>query len=311
MKERFSDFTVGEKDDITVLVKSVEVAKTSEGKDFQRIKVVDKDMIPSTIRKFDNLVNINPPVVATVTLEADEYQGNLNFQLKSLRLEDMDVSAFQPPAKVDLRETWSIFGKNLNSISRSGLRMLVCTAIKNCQREFITKPFAPDSTFSRKSGLLEATVRLQRMAESASEVLGLDKDLMIAGASVYYLGKVDTVSGGYQLTADDALIGLGFASSLKIVEAENQIRTSGNIENIQKLNKEDTKLLCHILNSRCNGMKTAIPEATALRYLDLIVTETELMKTSLDVVSGGETVTKIGSHQTLYKPFDMPIKDDK
>lgn len=62
---------------------------------------------------------------------------------------------------------------------------------------------------------------------------------------------------------------------------------------------EEIKMVGHILLSRSKGIQTSIPEAIVLRHLDQIVTETELMESSMSDMEEGTSAFING--QKVYK----------
>ena len=64
-----------------------------------------------------------------------------------------------------------------------------------------------------------------------------------------------------------------------MMEALHQVRASeSEAPEAERLDAEDIRLLSHTLLSRYKGVPAAFPEAVALRHLDAIVTETDLMQ---------------------------------
>lgn len=103
-------------------------------------------------------------------------------------------------------------------------------------KDFKTAPLTASDSYSRVAGLMEATYKLMCLANTTAETMKLKKDLMLAAASVYYIGNVDMVNAEYHPTKDVALIGFDIAAHDKLVVANNQIAES------ERVSKEDFQI---------------------------------------------------------------------
>ena len=63
---------------------------------------------------------------------------------------------------------------------------------------------------------------MTQLAQSVSETfVSLDRDLLLAGAVVYYVGAVDLLDAAYNENPNDALIGIAVSSHDKLMQVCN------------------------------------------------------------------------------------------
>lgn len=298
----------GKQQEIKLLVKSVQSATTRTGDVYQKVIVRDEYEHEATFVNFKDAIQTNLPVVITATIDTSEgkevaFSRVLSFQVN----EGEDPNKYLPKPRINAKETVK-FLVNKNKEIRSSLRKIVAEILNEHIKTFISYPFSQSGSFSRTAGILEATYKLTMLAEQTAVVMGLDKDMMLAGAMLYYIGKTQTMDISYQTTPDDVLLGVGLSSAMivqnavqKIRAAEQQEQNQKNSKNDEKqqakdkhpkdeIREEEVKLLMHILTSRFKGVQTAIPEACALRYLDAIVTDTESIREIQKSEQGGSIV---------------------
>ena len=167
--------------------------------------------------------------------------------------------------------------------------------------EFKVKALGPYKAFSRRNGILEATVKLTKLADFTSQLLNLDRDLMLAGAMMYYVGYIDCMDDAFNITADDILIGTGTNAANRIKTQVQKI-LSGNDEQLKmSVDMTDVKLLCHMVMSRYKGIQPATAEAYALRYLDAMITEVDSVETALSGYESGSIITPLYGYGKLLK----------
>lgn len=107
----------------------------------------------------------------------------------------------KPPAIVKARVEAVKYGANV-SIK---IRKCEKTDISENREKFLTLPLNPSGAFARQGGILEATVKLMAVASAGQH--GLDRDLLMAAAALYYSGHFDTVDAGYNNTVTYLMYG--------------------------------------------------------------------------------------------------------
>lgn len=281
MLENIKDLQVGADQDIILLVKSIENSESINGP-YQKLVVRDKFDHEEVVMNFSQAqLHVQPPVVLKFRIKTEEYKSGISYQFMSfLPVENARVDDYLPKSQINQADSWNYLVQT-SKILRPGLKKIVGRVLSASSADFKAKALTPHKAFARKNGILEATCQLVKLAISTSETLGLDKDLMVAGAMIYYIGYVDCLDSGFMSTADEVLIGPGNLAYEKVMSQIWSILSSENEDVKLTLDMQDLKLLCHILLSRYRGNSPSIPEAYVLRNLDSILMETDAMKTAL------------------------------
>jgi len=268
----------GTQQEIKLLVKSVQSAITRTGDAYQKVVVRDNCNHEATFVNFKEAIQAKPPIVVTATIDTSEGKESMFSRILSFKIEPKeDPNQYLPKPKINPKETIQFLVKKNQGI-RSSLRKIVAVILNDHYRSFASFPFNQSGSYARTAGILEATQKLVILAEQTAAIMELDKDLILAGAMLYYIGKTQTMDNSYQSTSDDVLLGVGLSSAMIVQNAVQKILSGEDPAAKEEIKDEEVKLLMHILTSRFKGVPTAIPEACALRYLDAIVTETEAIR---------------------------------
>lgn len=268
----------GTQQEIKLLVKSVQSAVTRTGDAYQKVVVRDMCNHEATFVNFKEAIQAKPPIVVTATIDTSEGKESMFSRILSFQIDPKeDPNLYLPKPRINYKETVQ-FLVNKNKEVRNGLRKIVADILNDHFKPFVSYPFSQSGSYARTAGILEATQKLTILAEQTAVIMGLDKDLMLTGAMLYYIGKTQTMDNAYQATADDVLLGVGLSSAMIVQNAVQKIMSGNDQKAKSEIKEEDVKLLMHILTSRFKGVPTAIPEACALRYLDAIVTESEAIR---------------------------------
>lgn len=283
---------MGKQQEIKVFIKSAETSKTRTGEIYQKLTVRDENDHEAMVFNFKEQIKGALPMVVTALIDTSEFRESANFKMMSYKIDsNAKPENFLPKAEINKKEILTALSQKSKSV-RMGLRKIVAEILNEHVVAFGDNPFSKSGVFSRTCGILEATYKLTCLAESATTVLGLDRDLMIAGAMLYYIGKIKTIDNAYNYTPDDVLLGNGLSAAMIVQAKVLEIQNGSNEELKKSLDDTDIKLLEHILTSRFKGIQTAIPEACVLRYLDAIITETEAMTSIIKEESEHNVITQ-------------------
>lgn len=201
------DIQVGKQDEIIVLIKSISTNKMKSGEPYQKVIVRDRDGREATFIQFDALIGIRPPAVVKARVEAVKYGANVSVKIRKCEKTDAcGIGPFLPKPHIEAKEAWHYVVKTVKSL-RPRLCRIVCSIISENKEKFLTLPLNPSGAFARQCGILEATVRLMAVAEASAGQHGLDRDLLMAAAALYYSGHFDTVDAGYNNTVTDLMYG--------------------------------------------------------------------------------------------------------
>lgn len=276
MLNNIKKLEIGKQQDVKIVIKSAENAISRNGDRYQKLTVRDNNDHEAVFFNFNEEIIGKFPFVINAKVDTSEFRESTCSKILSYEIDkEAKVSDFLPKAHIDSAKAIKSLVEKTTCI-RMGLRKIVGSILNEHIRAFRYFPLNKTGCFSRTSGILEATVKLTEMAEKVSDTFGLDKDLMIAGAMLYYIGKTKTIDESYNYTPDDVLLGNGLTAAMIVHDAVGNLLKDDEMKEV--IHENDVRLLMHILSSRYKGVPTAIPEALALRHLDAMVTDIETMK---------------------------------
>lgn len=298
-----NDLELGSTKEITLLVRKIENATSSNGLTYQKLLVRDREEHETVLFNFEDRVNVKAPFIAKINVETDSYREAKSHKLKRIEIQsNADMNPYMPKSEIDARESWKTI-VILNKELRPVLRKVVGRVLSNNMEKFCVLPLSQSKAYARQNGILEATVCLTQLAQSASKTFAsLDRDLLLAGAIVYYVGAVDLLDAAYNENPNDALIGIAVSSHDKLIQVCNHyLSLSEDADEMELAMKklimegyEDIRSLNHILLSRTKGIPAALPEALVLRHLDQIVTDVDWIRTGLQEAEPGTVMRMNG-----------------
>nr|WP_298059681.1 hypothetical protein [uncultured Blautia sp.] len=293
MERNITNLKIGQEQHILVLVQAVEKGIANNGSLYEKLKVRDTEGNEATLYNWDQPFTASLPVVINAKVETKLVKETNNYRIMTYQTDDsVPKMEFLPKPAIDVKEYWS----QLNAFAKKlpeHLHKLVGLVLMENQKRFISLPLTTSRFFARQCGIVEATVKLTKMADVAATVLGLDWNLTVTAAILYYVGYTDCVSDAFVATPEEVLIGAGVSAYTKVFTKAEQLK--------QELTEESYTVFCsditcinHILLSRYKGISTAIPEAMLLRHLDAIVTDSDLMLAGTAFAQPGSTTSILG-----------------
>lgn len=296
MIKSFKEVEIGMEDNMILFIKKIENKESKLGEPFQKVYARDCEANEMVLIKFDAPITVQTPCIIKTNISCVEYNTNKSIRMGQYQeLENADITPFMPKSRIDAKEYWSMIVSYIKSL-RPGLARIACALIGSDRQRFSANPLYSQGSFSRQSGLMEATVKLCKLADNASEVLSLDRDLIITGSLLYYLGHLDTIDSGYNDTVADVLVGPGVSVYTKLQLFMHDILKSDNEEAKADLSKENIELLSHIILRKKDS---AIPEALVLKNLSSLLLGTEEMQDMLSDAEENTIVVK--GRQRYYK----------
>lgn len=293
MRNTITELAAESQQEIELMVKDIKTGMAVNGSMYQRLAVQDREGNMSTFLRFDDPIKLEGPAVCRMLVEASTYNNKPSYKvIRSEVMPNADFSVYLPKAEIDEKEGFAEINSYYKKIKHPGYRRLVAAVLTQDTVNFRTKPLTASGAFARRCGLMEATLALLRMAEPAVTAFKLDQDLIFAAGILYYVGNIDLVSDGYAPTEDDLLAGENNAAARRLIEAEIALRASGLTE--EELPKRKVNVLLHILTSRYDGIKSAVPESVALRNLGNMLKRTEEARMLVDGAAPGTIVSGYG-----------------
>lgn len=213
------------------------------------------------------------PIFVSGQVQADRYATDGRLQVLMETAEIMpagrDVSHLLPVTLKNQEKYKKRFQELVRGISRPPLRDLLQAVFEGKRLErFYRNPAAKRFHHAYIGGLLEHTVDVAELAQAiAGKVDGIDKDMVIAGALLHDIGKIEEISSdiGFGYTETGHLLGHIAAG---IVIAQEAAR------GVQFLSQNDLQSLLHILLSHHGSKEKGSPvncvtqEAVIVHYAD-------------------------------------------
>lgn len=292
METNITKFEAGQEQQISLLVQRKETATARNNSVYEKLYVRDKEGHQVCVYNWNEPFAPDIPVVICARIQTEAFNSSLSYRMQSYQADNTSKQEeFLPKPEIDVKASWH----ELITIAKTlpePLLFLVKKVLMPEQKKFLNLPLTSSRSFSRRCGILEATLRLTKMTQVNVEILGLDQNVAVTAAILYYTGHLDCIDDAFLSTEDDVLIGNGTAAYEKMMRQVYAIRNSTE-ENVKKLAENldelEIKLISHTLLSRKAGISTAIPEAVLLRNEDVILRDADLMQRETASTSPGST----------------------
>jgi 3'-5' exoribonuclease len=265
------------------LIHGKTLATTRAGKPFLTLKIGDRSgyieaKVWDDADKVSELVSAGDHINAVGRV--DLYNGKLQLNLKSLRRVDedkIDPADFLPSSSRDSKEMTAELMACIGRVEDSDLQKLLRTIFqdKELKEKFARAPAAKGMHHAYLGGLLEHSLSLFHLCERViPHFPGVDGNLILAGALLHDLGKVDELSytRNFDYTDQGRLIGH------IVLELEH---VSEAIRGIRGFPPEKAILLKHLLVSHHGKEEFGSPvkpmtiEALILNMMDDLDAKTQ------------------------------------
>jgi 3'-5' exoribonuclease len=285
-----------------LLIRRLDVRSTRSGSDFLSTELGDKtiSLNANVWEGFSEIISkgkVGDVVRVKGTIE--EYQGNLQIRVSLISLatsqDGVSPIDFLPRSKRDLKVMQKEFKKRIANISDEYIKKLL-EKIFTVERfeQFSTAPAGKSWHHAYIHGLIEHTLEIIKICELMCEFHPeLNKDLLIAGAMMHDIGKVEELSydSAFEYTDKGKLVG-------HIVIASNLIRDE--IKKIDGFPADLENNLVHLILSHQGKLEHASPvvpktaEAIALYQADELSAKVNAYKNVI------ESEIKAGSNWTRF-----------
>ncbi len=184
------------------LVKSKTVAQTKQGNPFLTLTLADKTGTVEA-RVWDRVEEISTQFkegdIVTITGQANTYRNQIQIQINKLKQNKtpIDPAIFQESTPKDIKQMLSELKKLAHGIKNRHLRTLIESFMADHQfiSEFKKAPAAKYFHHSYLGGLLEHTLSVSQMViQVAEHYHDLDGDLLLSGAILHDIGKIDELN---------------------------------------------------------------------------------------------------------------------
>jgi 3'-5' exoribonuclease len=317
MKKQFiADIKAGDwVDDIFVLSEKI-LSQKRDGDNFLNVTISDKT---GTLKGvvWDNVNQIATSITSGdfvyVNGSVSEYKGTLQVVIKKMEpfpTDRINPSDFLPKTSRNIEEMFERLVKRANSITTDYLKALINAFFKD--REFVNKfktaPAAKKMHHAYIGGLLEHTVSMASLANKiAGHYGGVNRDLLITGAILHDIGKIDEFD--YQSKIDYSDKGRllnHIVIGIKMVDDK--------LSGINNFPEDQMLLLKHMIVSHHGTREFGSPEppktieAVLLNYIDEIDSKVNAIRDFIASEDPDETWTSY--HRLLERHFYKGKRND-
>jgi len=310
MKKRFiTDIRAGDRvDDIFVLSEKI-LSQKKDGNNFLNITLSDKT---GTIKGvvWDNVDQIAAGITsgdfAHVNGSVSEYRGTLQVVIKIMEpfpSDRIDPSDFLPQTSRDIEGMFERLVKRMDSIATDYLKALIDAFFKDKEfvNKFKTAPAAKKMHHAYIGGLLEHTLSMTSLADKiAGHYSGINRDLLLSGAILHDIGKVDEFEYQFKIDySDKGRLLNHIVIGLKMVDEK--------LSEIKYFPEDQVLLLKHLIVSHHGTREFGSPEppktieAVLLNYIDEIDSKVNAIRDFMAAEDPDETWTSY--HRLLERHF--------
>lgn len=265
-----NEFKAGVKIEQIVLLRLQKVGSSSNGGVFARGLIEDNSgCVPFICFEagiVEKLRVLTSPKAVRVAgnVDINKFAGDMSLQLIIQKLADVkpgeDVSHLLPQGNINLAEYEKRFKAQIAGIADEGLRSLVEEVFSGeVYKQFLINPAGMRLHHAYVGGLLHHSVSVAELACAMAEKIGgMDRDMVLAGALLHDVGKLQEISPdmGFPYTTEGRLLG-HITITVMMVKAAAEKRG--------KIDDEKLQQLLHIILSHHGEHEKGSPVACATR----------------------------------------------
>ncbi|MGB6010309.1 MAG: HD domain-containing protein [Desulfobacterales bacterium] len=316
MKKRFiTDIKAGDVvDDVFVLAEKT-LSQKRDGNNFLNVTLSDKTGALKGV-VWDNVDQITAAVTSgdfvSIRGTVSEYKGTLQLVVKAMDVcshEAVDASDFLPATSRDTDGMFQRLVKITDSLTTPYLKKLFDAFWKDKEfvRKFKTAPAAKKMHHAYIGGLLEHTLSMTSLAEKvAGHYSGIDRDLLVSGAVLHDIGKIDEFEYQFKIDySDEGRLLNHIVIGIKMVDEK--------LSGIEDFPEDQILLLKHMMVSHHGAREFGSPEppktieAVLLNYIDEIDSKVNGIRDFMASEDPNETWTSY--HRLLERHFYKGKKD--
>ncbi len=259
-----SSLVKGDQIDHFLLIKKCELRLTKAGKEFLALELGDKSVsLASNLwddaSGFKSIKeNLSVGDIVKITGTMDEYQGNPQIKIDSIRLskqsDNVSPIDFLPKSQRDLDVMKKEFAGRMDKIVNSDLKLLMKNIFSNERFEKYTSvPAGKMWHHSYISGLIEHTLEIIKICDLMCDIHPeINRDLLVCGAMLHDLGKIEELSFDpvFEYTDKGKLLGHIVIAAMLV---NNEINKIGSFPENLKNN------LLHLILSHQGKLEYASP----------------------------------------------------
>jgi len=311
-QKKITDLKAGEKVEAFYLIKSFDVKKTTAGKQYIDINLVDKSgeinaKIWEYTKETDTIVSDSR--IVKVRGEVLEWNGTKQLKINKVRAklptEEVKITELIPSAPVESSEMLQTIKMYADKINDEQIKLLINNILDKYDSKLLYYPAAKKNHHSYMGGLLYHTMRMLQSGEKLGQIYNfLNMDYIFAGVVLHDICKIlEMDSDEYGVVSDYTMEGklLGH-----IIQGIKEIELEGDKIG---LDREKSVILQHMVLSHHyepefgSPKKPMTPEAEILHFLDIIDARMFDFEHALQGVEPGTFTDKIWllDNRNLYK----------
>ena len=302
---KFKEMKAGDTAEMEFLLTGVSENRTKASGGLQKvycdIEVSDGES-KQTVKVWDRSKKVFEPVLRHVlkaAVTAKEYRGNITFTAKDISvLKNADISSYRIETSLDRKEAWNrltelVLGSKSEPADEVSYADVAFSLLNDWKDKFMCWAASQKVHHNYYGGLLEHTLSVvEKCADDADRCPFLNRELLICGAAVHDIGKVE------ELATDE----LGTAVYTMAGNLEGHINIGAQMvlekSRMMGLDLEKTSLLRHMILSHHgrpefgSNVRPSVPEAFVLFLNDY---KDAKLKAYEDIIAGIEPGTIAGS----------------
>jgi 3'-5' exoribonuclease len=310
MKKQFiNEIKLGDfVDDIFVLSEKI-LSQKKDGNNFLNVTLADKT---GTVKGvvWDNVDQISAGVSSGdfvhIRGSVNEYREAFQLVIKNMEKCSADVinpSDFLPTTSRDIDSMFARLSRITSSIKNASFKKLIEAFWNDKQfvRKFKTAPAAKKMHHAYIGGLLEHTLSMVSLADKvAGHYSGIDRDLLLAGATLHDIGKIKEFEYQFSIDYSDAGRLLShIVMGIEMIDAK--------LAGIEDFPSDQMLLLKHMIVSHHGSREFGSPEppktieAVILNYIDELDSKVKGIRDFIATEDPNETWTSF--HRMLGRHF--------
>jgi len=270
------EYQPGDRIDAVLHVREASLATTRTGKSYIRARLGDASGDIEAIQwdaAEESVANFPAGGYVRLRAIAESYKGSVNLKVEKARPADpaeVDPAAFVPTTRRDVAELQKELRKLVRSVKHERLLALLKFFFEDngFMERLVRAPGATTYHHACAGGLLEHTVGVAAAADALAAVNDrIDRDLLVAGALLHDIGKMDELSSsvGFERTDAGNLVGHVVLGALAVDRA---IRGMEGFPAALHLEVLHLLLAHHGQKEYGSPVVPATREALALHHLD-------------------------------------------
>lgn len=307
------EFAVGDRVQNFFIIKTMEIRKNKNNKDYADLTLGDKTgEISTKIWDLNNLdmTSYKENMLIKARGRVTQWQSQLQLNIERMRptteKDGASIEDFVQSAPYDSKWMYGEIYHYLEKIQNTDIHMIVETILEKKKEKLMYFPAAKSNHHAIRGGLLFHTLTMLRAGEKLLEVYTqLNSDLLLGGIILHDMAKVEEMDANELGIVNDYQVeGKLLGHIVQGIKEIDQVgkELGADLEVILLL--EHMVLSHHYEPEYGSPKKPLIPEGELLHYLDVMDSRLYDMQHALSTIEGGDFSDKVWTleNRRLYQP---------